>query len=281
MSVQDIRKKIAEMKELVEQKVLHPYLLRYIQAPIIDEDKLLLLISVLDPLELSHTKLKNYVMTTMLIQIALDTHEYVSNSPLSASNGDADDSLKSRQLNVLAGDYYSGLYYKLLADMDEIMVIRALAEGIKDVNEHKISVYQKDIDDIEKLIASMKMIEGALLIRLTDLLHVSKWDEIILNFLLVKRLLSEKEKFHTGRHSIFFNALKKIVLPKNEVANKELSKEQQSYLLLICDRYIDFSVGIVTERLNHFADGNETLNKQIFSVFNGHHSLAKTLVEEG
>ncbi|SFA98474.1 MULTISPECIES: heptaprenyl diphosphate synthase component 1 [unclassified Bacillus (in: firmicutes)] len=280
MRVQDIRNKIAEMKEQVEQKVLHPYLLKYIQAPVIDEDKLLLLISVLDKLELSYPKLKNYVITTMLIQIALDTHEYVSNGPLTASNG-AEDGLKARQLNVLAGDYYSGLYYKLLADMDEIMVIRALAEGIKDVNEQKISVYQKDMEDIEKLIAGMKIIEGALLIRLTDLLKVSNWNDIILNFLLVKRLLSEKGLFISGRHSMFFNALKKILFPKNEATQKELSKEQQNYLLLICDRYIDFSIGLVTERLNHFEDGNEILENQILSVFNGHHSIAKTLVEEG
>ncbi|WP_335712435.1 heptaprenyl diphosphate synthase component 1, partial [Neobacillus drentensis] len=138
----DIRQKFTNIREQVEKRVCDTYLLNYIEIPIIDEDKLLLLVSIMDRLELSYSDMQNYALSTMLIQIALDTHEHIT---------DASVEEKNRQLTVLAGDYFSGLYYKLLADSEDIMMIKALSRGIKEVNENKISVYQNEILDIEEL----------------------------------------------------------------------------------------------------------------------------------
>ena len=68
----------------------------------------LFLFQLMDHLELSYSEMQNYALSTMLIQIALDTHEHISNESVEEKN---------RQLTVLAGDYFSGLYYKLLADI--------------------------------------------------------------------------------------------------------------------------------------------------------------------
>jgi heptaprenyl diphosphate synthase len=193
--LQDIRKKLSDIKEQVELKVLHPYLLHFIQTPYIDEDKLLIFISLMDQLELSYSQMKNYALSAMLIQIALDTHEYVTNEVI---NNDEKAKATSRQLTVLAGDYYSGLYYKLLADTDDISMIKVLAKGIKEVNEHKIFLYQKDFDGIEKLMKSIKIIESSLLTKVSEYFQAGIWTEVIGHLMLVKRLLFEKKRFiHT------------------------------------------------------------------------------------
>jgi heptaprenyl diphosphate synthase len=145
----DIRQKFIDIKKQVENKVFHPYLLKHIETPVIDEDKLLILVSIMDRLELSYSEIQNYAKSTMLIQIALDTHEHISNAIVDEKN---------RQLTVLAGDYYSGLYYKLLAESEDVIMIKELSKGIKEVNEHKISVYQKEADEIEVLMTSIKRI---------------------------------------------------------------------------------------------------------------------------
>jgi heptaprenyl diphosphate synthase len=274
--LQDISQKLSEVKGRIEQKVLHPYLMKFIKTPYIDEDKLLLLIAIMDQLELSDKQRKNYALATMLVQIALDTHEQITNEKI---NGIPE--LTSRQLTVLAGDYYSGLYYKLLADSEDIFMINVLAGGIKEVNEHKISVFQQEFDGIEKLMASIKTIESSLITKIIDYFQVNVWHEIVSNLLLVKRLLREKKRYSQTGCSQLFETMKKIIFAKSDSKMKDLSSEQQNYLLVICDRYIEFSKTIIENSIQNLPHINEQLGIRIISILNQHQSIAKTFVEEG
>src|SRR5690606_7294609 len=145
--------------------------------------------------------------------------------------------LKNRQLTVLAGVYYSGLYYKILAGLDDIGLIRTLAEGIKDINEHKISVYQKTCESVECLMHSIKKIESSLFERISDFFCEDDWKELVSNLLFIKRINDEKKKFLQGRTSVVFEVLKGLTYPKSELQINELSFEQQRFLLLICEKY--------------------------------------------
>lgn len=272
ISLQDIRDKFIDIKGQVERRVYDPYLLKFIQTPIIDEDKLLILISIMDRLDLSYSEMENYTLSTMLIQIALDTHEHVTNSS---------DDEKARQLTVLTGDYFSGLYYKLLADSEDLLMIKALSEGTKEINEHKIMVYQKECDGTEKLMNSIKLIESSLLLKLSEYFKVDLWNDFIANLLFLKRLLNEKSLFIQSGNSVLFDALRKIVFPKNEYKIKDLSNEQQKHLLMICDRYIEFSKQIIEKGINQLPYLNELLEKRISSILTQHQPIAKTFVEEG
>ena len=77
--------------------------------------------AITDNLELSPYEKDTYITAIMLMYIALDTHDNVSNTNVMMRTV-----YKCNQLTVLAGDYYSGLYYKLLAKLGDIKMIKVL-----------------------------------------------------------------------------------------------------------------------------------------------------------
>lgn len=273
----DIQNKLDGTRELLLEKLSHPYLMEHVESPFIDDDRLLLLTSLLEQQEGNQERATSYTLTTMLLQIALDTHEHVHNS----LPGEGDESHKQRQLTVLAGIYYSGLYYKLLADLEDIDMIKRLATGVKEVNEHKISLYQKDSGAIDQLMESLKLIESSLLGKVADHYQAAEWYEFASNWLFVKRLLSEETLFMNTGHSLLFNALKKIALPKMDQKAAELSSEQQKYLLSICTRYIEFSMTKIKMASKKLSGMNSLLMERLDLITGQYQSMSKKFAEEG
>lgn len=78
-----------------------------------------------------------YTLVTGLVQLALDTHEAVDR--VHADPGG--DAMRSRQLKVLAGDYFSGWFYQLLAARGEVEMVGRLAAAIADYNVMKAGFY--------------------------------------------------------------------------------------------------------------------------------------------
>lgn len=271
MRMQEIRQKFSKIKTEVENSVFDTYLLNYIETPIIDEDKLLILISFLDYIELPLQEIENYALSTMLVQIALDTHEHISTI--------RDE--KSRQLTVLAGDYYSGLYYKLLAQSEDILMIKALSKGVKEVNEQKITVYYKESKTIDELMKSMLVIESSLLTNLTIYFNAERWNEVIGNLLLFKRILREQSQFvHTG-NSFLFDAMKEILFPSSAFTFTELNNEQKNELLTSCGRQLDRLKHTIDKGVSGLPFLNPFLESKIVSLLNQYQPYAKSFVEEG
>jgi heptaprenyl diphosphate synthase len=265
------------MKVQITNKISYSYLRQFIKNPNIEEDRILLIISMLDNHGLTKLEMEDFVVTTMLVQIALDTHERVSNS---SDYSLMEDNLKPRQLTVLAGIYYSSLYYKILANANNLAMIRVLAEGIKEVNEHKIFFYQKDSDGIEKLMSSIMTIESALIKKVADYFHEGVWKELSSQFLFIKRLLFEKNLFIQHESSHLFEALSKIVFHKNS-RQLELTLEQKNHLLNICDKHIENSRKIIEMSLQKLPSVNEDFKRIWSKLLLQQGPMAKTFVEEG
>ena len=133
------------------------------------------------------------MLSTMLVQIALDTHEKVSNTNTDMESSDL---LKSKQLTVLAGDYYSGLYYQVLSEVGNIEMIRSLSSAVKKINDHKILLYQYSHTNLSALINSVKAVEASLIYKIAEYLSKTNLDECCGKHFIVKKTVCRKKTIY-------------------------------------------------------------------------------------
>lgn len=72
-------------------------------------------------------------LAVSLVQMGLDTHERVESSAKTLT----------RQMTVLAGDYFSSRFYQLLSQAGNVQSIEMLSESICEVNRMKMVLYSK------------------------------------------------------------------------------------------------------------------------------------------
>ncbi len=80
-----------------------------------------------------------YVLVTSLVQMGLDTHDLVSASKDRSERNTE----RSRQLKVLAGDYFSSRFYHLLSQAGQIELVKQLSDAVCEVNRLKMNMYLK------------------------------------------------------------------------------------------------------------------------------------------
>lgn len=273
MAMSSIYEEIKKIKEELEQKINHPYILKFVKLPVLDDDKILLLYSILKKSSLPKKKLHNYIITTMLVQIALDTHENVSNSTAK----DNDDDLKERQLTVLAGSYYSGIYYYLLSNIDDVEMIQTLATAIKMVNEEKITVYQKEALSINDLVHHIGLIESILIQKVADYVNSPELKKLALDVLLLKRLTREKDNFLKFGLSDFFEALRSEVVSKaGTVVDNQIDQ-----LVILTDQYINQTKSNIIKYINDGTPINALLKERVENLVGSHGFYQEKVAEEG
>lgn len=161
---------------------------RYSSTPLFDRNKLNFLFHLITAIEeLKTVEKKNYILASMLTHVALDTHDMILNE----QDGVKIDEV-NQQLTVLAGDYYSGLYYQLLARINDIPIIQTLAEAIKEINEIKMDMYYDDHQSLSSFFIRLKTIESNIITSVAD--HVCSYDisELAKRWLLINKLTQVK-----------------------------------------------------------------------------------------
>lgn len=196
---------IYDLKASIEQEIQHPYLARFIPDPVISEDKLMFLSTVLGESDLSIDKQKDYIITTMLVQIALDTHELVTLN----EEQEETTAKKNRQLTVLAGDYYSGLYYFLLSKLGDLPMIRTLASAIKEINELKMRIYTQEYGSMTQVMDCMKQVESLLIQRVAEFVNKPSMNDVAAEWLLAMRLEAENKRFRERENAPLVDVLLK------------------------------------------------------------------------
>lgn len=76
-------------------------------------------------------------LAAFLVQLGMDTHDRIDTEKGQKS----EITMRSRQLKVLAGDYFSSVFYELLAKIDEIDMVSAMSSAICEVNRLKVKLY--------------------------------------------------------------------------------------------------------------------------------------------
>lgn len=221
---------IKQIKERFNNRVKHPYIMKFLEAPVLDEDRLFLLYTMLEEKKVEKDSLGDYVITTLLVQAALDTHETVSTEGVSS-----DETKKERQLTVLAGDYYSSLYYFLLAKVNDITMIRLLANSIQEINESKMSFYKKEHNNVNQSILDIKTIESSLIQKIAEHFKLPVWKAVTSEFFFFKRLVIEREGLLKGHKVPLIEA---IVNEKKSNAVNMLAEARLNHYLDQCDKYI-------------------------------------------
>lgn len=191
-----------EMLTLIRNNIQHSYIEKYIEKPHIDKEKLYILTTLFNHLSVSNDEKKQYIITTMLVQIALDTHELVPNE---SNDGDRQVNRTKEQLYVLAGDYYSGLYYALLADIKDVEMIRILATTIKEINEYKMKLYYQEYASFSDFINIIDKIETLLITRVAKSMNERFIIPLLEAWVTLNRWIREIEKINTNQHASVFD----------------------------------------------------------------------------
>jgi heptaprenyl diphosphate synthase len=201
VSMSQFNDKVKEIKMNFYSLTKHLYLQKYIPEPVIDDDKVRFLYAMLSK-RLSNSEAKMFTISALLLQAALDVHDEVSLQPITS------DSLrKNRQLTVLAGDYYVGLYYYLLAEKKHVPMIRVFSKSIQEINEHKMNLYDSDEFTYEEIQLNISQIESVLMQNMADYFEQADWKEVMKDFFYLKKLLSEKANWIKGTASPIIDSI--------------------------------------------------------------------------
>lgn len=214
MNSSELYIEVAELKDELQQALYHPYIYQYVKPPVIDDEKLLLLCSITN--ETSRLKRKEMIISTMLAQTALDVHERILHIDLITNNH------KARQLTVLAGDYYSSLYYERLTGINNQELVRLLAYGIKEINELKTLFLYGNKIDLTKLMEIQKKIESNIINQFSIATEGKEIPDEIKQLLLLKRLIQERMLDEHGEQSIWIHLFGRHISKKKPSRHIEL-----------------------------------------------------------
>ena len=198
MNATYIQNSIAQLKKEIFMDVRHRTLQKYTGTPVIDENQLFyLLVPFLNGEEWLQEQ-REAAITVGIVYAALSAHDHIK---------ELDATSKEQQLTVLAGDFYSGRYYEILAMSGNVALIRKLSQGIVARCEHQIKVYEATKRSIEQWIASMSTIESGLIAKFFELYSFEKYIPIVEKSLIILRLEREWVAYHRGQVSLMSKAL--------------------------------------------------------------------------
>ncbi len=185
-----------QVPDMARKYIEYDMIQAYAELPEYSHHRSRLLYSFLNKSSIFKKHSELYTLAASLVQLGLDTHDRVENE-----TGDmGEKKLRSKQLKVLAGDYFSSRFYQLLSHAGQIDVIRKLSWAICEVNRIKINLYMKmkqlKVTAEEYLHQTVEMNSKLFLCfsHFMDDLHRKEWPDILYRFTKCEVLLEELKR---------------------------------------------------------------------------------------
>ncbi|MFC0214861.1 heptaprenyl diphosphate synthase component 1 [Paenibacillus chartarius] len=123
--------------EIAKKYTDYDMIQKHTELPEFPEYRTRLLFAFLNGQERIQESSELFTLVTSLVQLGLDTHDMVTvTNDLKEKKA-----ARSRQLKVLAGDYFSSRFYHLLSQAGQIELIRTMSGAICEVNRLKMNLY--------------------------------------------------------------------------------------------------------------------------------------------
>lgn len=157
-----------------------------------------------------------------IVQMAMDTHDMIDTLAVHQE----EEAMRARQLNVLAGDFFSSRFYELLSKAGEIEMISLLSAAICETNRLKMNLYhnvQSEQFTAEQYVESLTQLKMELFILFTPYIPTEVaelWQALLVDFSRAEILANELTRAHGEQGPFGSYALYKVFAHVQE-QNKE------------------------------------------------------------
>ncbi|HSI65850.1 MAG TPA: heptaprenyl diphosphate synthase component 1 [Planococcus sp. (in: firmicutes)] len=155
MNDQQIHSKILTFENDVRNAVKQRTLEKFMGGPSIERARLFFLLLPLFDNKQWSGEIEVSAKTVSIVYAALNAHDKIKEEPSIS---------KKQQLTVLAGDFYSGIYYQMLTNLKNLKLTSGLARSITRVSEEKTSFHDTSLRSVLDVEDAIQIIESDLLV---------------------------------------------------------------------------------------------------------------------
>ncbi|MDP5273795.1 heptaprenyl diphosphate synthase component 1 [Chengkuizengella axinellae] len=180
-----------------------------------------------------------FSLVTSLVQMGLDTHDLVDVGTEHAEMK----KMRTRQLRVLAGDYFSSRFYHLLSQAGQVEAVHSLSQAIAEVNRLKINLYMKmkkfklTADEYFQQRIDIKSQLFLVFSKYMDGKSQKQWSELLLSITKCELITEELDRMTQNKNLKdswgYWYLINHVTHEEQEVLKTESSNESliQSFLL--------------------------------------------------
>jgi len=182
--------------ELAEKAMKHDMISSNMEMPDFPDARIRLLFVYLDKNPTIKRNSELYALASSLVQMGLDTHDLIDTDDEKKSERE----MRTRQVNVLAGDFFSSRFYQLLAQAGEVNMVRQLSEAVCEVNRQKMNLYMRvkqlllSTDEYLSLLIQLKMYLFTAFQSIIDEVNQKTWTDMLRAFTQCEIVREEMNK---------------------------------------------------------------------------------------